>query len=201
MKKQICALFSILMVFSLLAGLGMPVLAADEPAPIQDTYEIDDVTYYNVGSRNFAVQPEKFYKDLIGGRSSLIAQQGDYDYDEYEYRYYDQSIGDLWLQLGAMLMTDLVPNQITSREIMMLRNAAQRGSDFYELSGGDGYYATRYDVESHSSLRDAENWVFQKTFGGSQSFGYFRNETEEQPVLATAVTTRAARRSFICSTP
>ena len=48
MKNRIRFFLSIIMVFSFTISMPAgPALAADEPASIQDTYEVDDVTYYN----------------------------------------------------------------------------------------------------------------------------------------------------------
>ena len=109
MKKRICALLAVLMVVSLMSGmLGTPAQAALAPAPIQQTYVVDGVTYFDAGSNNFAIDSMKFYKDLLSTRTSLLA----YEYKVHNYpdddvpevATYDQCIGDLWLRLGARAM-------------------------------------------------------------------------------------------------
>ena len=119
MKKRISILLSVIMVFSLTAGMtGTPVYAANQPAAIEDTYQIDGVTYFNTGSNNFAVDKMKFFRDLLGTRSSnLLSEKGffneDWNKGEYGWEYFDQSESDLWLQLGVMLGTDLEPDRLT----------------------------------------------------------------------------------------
>ena len=189
MKKRIRSLLSVIMVFLLMPVVpGTSAFADSEPAAIQDTYEIDGVTYYNTGSNNFAVDKMKFYRDLLGGRSKPLEQKGYYDYDENEWKYFDQSEGDLWLQLGAMLLTDLTPGGINAREIRMLYDAAQQGSSLYDEGNGITYSSTRYDMASQPSLKAAEEWVFKQSYGADRNYGYFKNDKTDQPVLVTAVT-------------
>ncbi len=195
MKKQICVLLAIIMVFSLMTGmLETSALAAEEPANIQDTYEIDGATYFNVGSNNFAVEKTKFYRDLLGTRSSLIAQEGyfndDWSNGDYGWVNFDLCEADLWLQLGAMIPTDLKPDTLSAKDIEMLFKAAVTGSDSYEYSSGAAYTAARHDLVGKTSMKEAEDWVFQQAFGGSKSFGIFKNDTAEQPVLVTAVSNK-----------
>ena len=192
MKRTMNRLFCVVLTFVMVVGL-LPVstLAATDPAAIQDTYEIDGVTYFNVGSGNFGVDKVKFFKDLLGTRSDLIRQETYFNEDwsagNYGWQYASLSEADLWLQLGVMLATDLRPDGIAGKDIEMMYKAAQQGSDRYEFSSGNVYNAARHDVSSHDSMKDAENWVFKQAFGGEKSFGIFKNDTAQQPVIAAAV--------------
>ena len=114
MKKRICALLAVLMVFSLMAGALQPsALAAQAPAPIQQTYEVDGVTYFDAGSKNFATDSMKFYKDLLSTRTSLLAYEYKAHFNSADdapgVATYDQCIGDVWLRLGACMLEHLPP--------------------------------------------------------------------------------------------
>lgn len=194
MVKKGRKLFAIFLATAMIVGF-VPAIgtqtayATDEPAAIQDTYELDGATYYNVGSNNFAVDVLKFYKDLLGTRSDKITLQGEYDYDEYDYKYYNQSEADLWLQTGVMTLTDLTPNALgdNDKPLQGLYHAALRGSYSYDQGNNISYQATRYDIEAKTSPKAAEEWVFQKTFGENKDFGYYNDNNTEQMTLAAAV--------------
>ena len=192
MKKRICALLAVLMVVSLMSGmLGTPAQAALAPAPIQQTYVVDGVTYFDAGSTNFAIDSMKFYKDLLSTRTSLLA----YEYkahhnsadDAPEVATYDQCIGDVWLRLGACMVYDLPPKLHVIQDMWAMDEAAVRGTG--RVNDSDTYYysAKRYDMVQQPTLKDAENWALQKAFGTTKDFGYFKEDTEEQPVLVTAL--------------
>ena len=192
MKKRICALLAVLMVVSLMSGmLGTPAQAALAPAPIQQTYVVDGVTYFDAGSTNFAIDSMKFYKDLLSTRTSLLA----YEYKVHNYpdddvpevATYDQCIGDLWLRLGAGMVYDLPPKLHVIQDMWAMDEAAVRGVG--RVNDSDAYYysANRYDMVQQPTLKDAENWALQKAFGTTKDFGYFKEDTEEQPVLVTAL--------------
>ena len=194
-KGLTALLLAVVMAIACMPILGaQKAYAADEPAAIEDTYELDGVTYFNAKSDNFAVDKVKFYRDLLGTPSSnLLSERGyfneDWDQGDYGWVYYDQSESSLWLQLGASLLTDLAPDALynQSRPLKLLYNAAVMGSDSYDQGNGITYQATRYDPEGKYSPKEAEQWVFQKTFGSNKDFGYFTDDTLNQPTLAAAV--------------
>ena len=191
MKKRICALLAVLMVVSLMTGmLGTPAQAALAPAPIQQTYVVDGVTYLDAGSKNFATDSMKFYKDLLSTRTSLLAYEYKAHYnsadDAPEVATYDQCIGDLWLRLGACMLEHLPPAGYYYGDMWTLDEAAVRGAGYTE-DGSYYYSGKRYDMVQQPTLKDAENWALQKAFGTTKNFGYFKENTEEQPVLVTAL--------------
>lgn len=188
LKRSLLLLLMFMMVVTLMPGLSWvgEAYAAEEPAAIQDTYVLDGVTYYDLASPNFAVDASKFIKDMFGTRTSKINLGGQWADDDYETSYYDQSEADLWLQVAALTLTDCTPNGMISRDVGSLYNAAVKGSSRYEEGSDYVFDARRYDVESKPSLKAAEDWVFQKTFGGEKDFGYFKDDTAEQLTLVTA---------------
>ena len=189
--KKLTAIFlMVALILTFIPSLGnQTAYAAEEPAAIQNTYELDGVTYFDVGSKNFTSDQIKFFKDLLGYRTSVIKLQGEWDDQEYDYKYYDQSEADLWLQTGVMLLTDLTPSEISNKYncFQGLFNAAVRGSFSYDQNNGMTYTSTRYDVDGKNSPREAEKMVFQKTFGENKNFGYYKDDTTEQLTLASAV--------------
>ncbi len=189
LKRSLLLLLMFMMVVTLMPDLGWvgEAYAAEEPAAIQDTYELDGVTYYDVGSPNFAVDASKFIKDMLGTRTNKIQLRSELNEDEIEYSYYDQSESDLWLQTGVMTLTDLTPSGLVSRDITGMFNAAVKGSNVYEEGSNYIYESMRYDIESKASPKAAEEWVFQKTFGSDKEFGYFKDNDTEQLTLVTAV--------------
>ena len=62
-KKIIAILLAVAMIFTITPFVGGQTAYADdqEPAAIQDTYEIDGVTYYNTGSTAFSYNREILY--------------------------------------------------------------------------------------------------------------------------------------------
>ena len=186
MRKRICAFLAIMMIFSLMTGmLETSALAAEEPANIQDTYEIDGVTYFNVGSNNFAVESTRFFKDLIGTRTNLIGREYK-DYLSGETRFADASLGDLWLQVGVGILKALGLQGLDYDDYSTLDMAAIKGE---EHNSETSVYFTgkRYDLAIANSLKDAEDWVYNKAYGQSQSYGCFRDDTLQQPTLVTCV--------------
>lgn len=54
------------------AGNAAAVYAADAPAPIQSTYEINDVIYFDAGSDAFSSYPEEYLSDMLTNKSSQL---------------------------------------------------------------------------------------------------------------------------------
>lgn len=86
--KKVITVF-LALVFAMSMGIT-PVYADDsEPAPVQDTYEYDGVTYVNVGDKQFSTNQTAYYKAMLGNAlNTKVDGMGDY------------SISDLWAQLG-----------------------------------------------------------------------------------------------------
>lgn len=115
-----------------------------------------------------------------------------YDWEKGDYGWvdFDQSEGDLWLQLGTMLLMHCTPDNVDYYDIRELFYAARMGSHSRDNGNDNIYSGTRYDMVSQNSLKAAEEWVFQKAYGSNKDFGYFKNDKTEQPVLVTSVTER-----------
>ena len=64
-----------LAIFVIGTGPGMPpvVKAADEPADIQDTYEVDGVTYYNTNSNSFSKDSCQFMKEPLSPKENVLS--------------------------------------------------------------------------------------------------------------------------------
>ena len=72
-------------------GIQTVYAEEQEPAAIQETYEIDGVTYYNTGSSAFATNnPARFYKELLGTRTEHITNNNK-----------SWSLSDMWLGLSV----------------------------------------------------------------------------------------------------
>ena len=74
-KKTIyflAGLFALAEVFSL-SAISLSALAADSPDEIQDTYEIDGVTYFRVNNNQFSTYPEQYLKAMLEEQSTYLA--------------------------------------------------------------------------------------------------------------------------------
>ena len=67
------------------AGTAWAEEAPKTPAAIQNTYELDGITYFNVNASSFD-DPPHYFRDLIGMRSDALG---------------DKSIAQLWLEAGT----------------------------------------------------------------------------------------------------
>ena len=81
--------------FALTAGLALPAFAENgdtsAPAPIQQSYEIEGVTYYNTNSTNFD-NPVYYLTDLLNAKMPEFG---------------NRSMADMWLEIGfGMLCAD-----------------------------------------------------------------------------------------------
>ena len=97
-------LLSLLLVFTLVLSFCafdvQSAFADDEPAPIEDTYEIDGVTYFKVNSDAFATSPTQYQLDMLRTKTSSFKFPN--DYGSY-FQYYWPCVGDFWLFMGAGL--------------------------------------------------------------------------------------------------
>ena len=160
-----------------LAG-SMDAYADDqEPAPIQDTYEIDGVTYYNTGSAAFATKnPARFYKELLGTRTAFLKNNNK-----------DWSIADMWLGLALG-----ISYYCYSGSGNLLHNyTMMRGFDEGEYYEEAEVYAKRIDPVDKGSLKDAEDYMTEQIFGSSVVNGCFKDQTASQPVIAASVNSRS----------
>ena len=81
------------LVFAMSMGITSVFADDSEPAPVQDTYEYDGVTYVNVGDKQFSTNQTAYYKAMLeamlgNALNTKVDGMGDY------------SISDLWAQLG-----------------------------------------------------------------------------------------------------
>ena len=82
-----CAL-ALCLALALTAGLALPAFAENgdtpAPAPIQQSYEIEGVTYYNTNSKNFD-NPVYYLTDLLNAKMPEFG---------------NRSMADMWLEIG-----------------------------------------------------------------------------------------------------
>jgi hypothetical protein len=193
LKKSMVVVIAAAMIFSAVPFTGSMTAYADdqEPAAIQDTYEIDGVTYYNTGSTAFTRDQNRFYKDLLGTRSDriklTIPKTGMSDKN--------CSIADAWLLMGLALTQhkiDLTGNGIYET----LGRVAIEGS--YEEEDDDGSLyidGKRYDLTAADSLKEAEEYVLSDIHGGNAVQAQLSDKTTDEPVLVTAVNLKQGHKN------
>lgn len=161
LKKITAMALSVVMILTLVPYMGSITAYADdqEPAPIQDTYVIGGVTYYNTGSTAFTRDQNRFYKELLGTRSDKIKlsipKAGVTDKN--------CSIADAWLLMGlALTQHKLDLNMSTNGMYETLARVAIEGS--YKEEDDDGSLfidGKRYDLTAATSLKKPKNMYCQ----------------------------------------
>ena len=100
-------LLSLSLVITLvLSFCAVDVFAADEPAPIQDTYEVDGVTYFKFDSNAFETSPVQYQLDMLRTQTTKLRFPLSYG---SHFQYYAPCVGDLWLLLGAGMFREIDP--------------------------------------------------------------------------------------------
>lgn len=179
-KLTIMAL-TVVMIVTMVPLTGSMNAYADEqePTPIQDTYEIDGVTYYNTGSAAFATKnPARFYKELLGTRTEYLKNNNK-----------DWSMSDMWLGLALGIGYYYNPGSGLLHNYNMLRGFDE--GEYYEPEEEGKVYGRRIDPVDKGSLKDAEDYMTEQIFGSSISDGYFKDQTGDQPVIVAAVNSRS----------
>ena len=98
-KKLAALLLAMAMVVTIMPVLGTATggrigvqtvyAAEDDPASVQDRYDIDGVTYVNTGDKTFNTNQTAYYKAMLGNAlNSKVAGMSEY------------SISDLWMQMA-----------------------------------------------------------------------------------------------------
>ena len=89
MKTKKISIVFLALLLTMFMG-SMSLCAADsEPAEVQDTYDIDGVTYVNTGDKTFSKNQTAYYKAMLGNK--LTNNKVDENMRKY-------SISDLWMQ-------------------------------------------------------------------------------------------------------
>ncbi len=160
-----------------------------EPAAIQDTYEINDVSYYNTGSAAFAKDKTRFYKELLGTRTDNIKlalpKIGIQDEKNC-------SVSDAWLLMGLALSQ--YKAEVTHQgEYKLLGGAAIEGQ--YDITDDGELVGTgrRYDPEVKNSLKEAEEYVLKDIHGDSSLTGFLTDKTNDETVLVSAINGKQGR--------
>ena len=189
LKKSMVVVIAAAMIFSAVPFTGSMTAYADdqEPAAIQDTYEIDGVSYYNTGSAAFAKDKTRFYKELLGTRTDNIKlalpKIGIQDEKNC-------SVSDAWLLMGLALSQ--YKAEVTHQyEYELLGGAAIEGQ--YDLTYDDGGTGRRYDPEVKNSLKEAEEYVLKDIHGDSSLTGLLTDKTNKETVLVSAINGKQGR--------
>ena len=194
-KKITVIALSLAMILTFVPYMGNITAFADdqEPAPIQDTYEIDGVTYYNTGSTAFTRDQNRFYKELLGTRSDKIKlsipKAGVTDRN--------CSIADAWLLMGLALTQHKI-NLTNNSLYETLARVAVEGS--YEEDDDDGSLfidGKRYDLTAATSLKKAEEYVLSDIHGDNAVEAQLSDKTTEEPVLVSAVNLKQGRKILL----
>jgi len=182
LKKVMIVVIAAAMIFSAVPFTGSMAAYADdqEPAAIQDTYDIDGVTYYNTGSAAFATKnPARFYKELLGTRTAYLINNNK-----------EWSMSDMWLglALGISYYNNGGSGNLL-RDYTMMRGFDE--GEYYEPEEEGKVYAKRIDPVDKGSLKDAEDYMTEQIFGSSVVNGCFKDQTASQPVIAASVNSRS----------
>ena len=187
-----------LAIFVIGTGPGMtPVVkAADEPAAIKDTYEVDGVTYYNTKSDSFASDSSQFIKETMSGQSSELAWKVS---DEYTY---NRSMADLYLEAAAGLLRGKGAAWDPAYNMVAIDKAACSGSpDGTQTVGNKSIRTSRYPRSSMElkssdmeSPKAAEQYLYDAygIKGGQSSTGYFKSADDAKPNTTYVAAIRAS---------
>ena len=192
MKKWICRIAKDLMVVTLIASMALGsasfvAKAAEQPADIQNTYEIDGVTYYNAGSAAFAEDSDLFLKDVIGGQSDALSWQ--YEGSEYTY---NRSMSDLWLETAAGILRGRDQVNTDGRFVVLIDKSASQASPYYsnaEYGEANKYFVKNMMSDDMETPKKAESYLYQAAgFSSSEgTTGYFKNDTSKNTTIVSAV--------------
>ena len=194
-------LLSLLLVFTLVLSFCafdvQSAFADDEPAPIEDTYEIDGVTYFKVNSDAFATSPTQYQLDMLRTKTSSFKFPN--DYGSY-FQYYWPCVGDFWLFMGAGLFREYDPAYAEYFARATALEKAITGVQVNETISGKTVKASRvlrsidlddYEgaIQNFYSPEGAEREVYSQIFGNASlqsDKGYFKGDSDSKTVLAGA---------------
>lgn len=185
------------MVISFCAFDVQSAFADDEPAPIQDTYEIDGVTYFKINSDAFETKPIQYQLDMLRRQTSSLKFPDSYG---DPIKNYWPSVGDFWLFLGAGLFREHDHYNAVYFSRATAMEKALTGRSVSETIDGKTVKAERVlraiqpgDFESRIqnfySLEGAEAEVYSQIFGNASlqsSKGYFKDKSDSETVIAGA---------------
>ena len=147
------------MSIAIVAGSAATVYAADEPDPIKSIYEIDGVTYFDVGSVSFSSYPEQYLADMLDTRSDELG---------------GQSLANLWLNVGAGISKVHGEGNILNEANL----ASIIDSDNGKFEGKNGVYYRKYNLKSFTSLDQAEEWVVRNVWKQAKYSGWGADEDD-----------------------
>ena len=192
-KRKLSRKNLILLAFSLIISITMGsslVALADgeEPAPIQDLYEIKGVKYYNTGSASFDDDGNQYLKEVLENKSKELAcviGEG----EDAETKIEKRSMTDLWLEVAAGLLhgKDIFLHGGFSVAMDKSIGTASPYSSFdvagvhYDI---DRYLMTGMKSDDMKSLKNAERYVYRKADinAGQVKNGNFMTDDAEQTV-------------------
>ena len=174
--KRLTALALALLTLMSCMGTAFAEETPQTPAAAQDTYVVDNITYYNVSSPNFAA-PAKYFRDLMGTRSSALD---------------NRSMAQRWMEAGVGLVyssdtidqTDGGFNVDKATAVSAMLQGIDTGSytvGSFKTGSTDAMYATSI-ADAAERLKDA---VPREMSGLTQSFSdnfnpYNKNNAEQK---------------------
>lgn len=167
--------------------------ADDEPAPIQDTYEVDGVTYFKIDSDAFETSPAQYQLDML--RTDIPGFRFPTSYGSH-FQYFAPCIGDLWLYLGAGIFREHDPYDGVYLARATALEKALTGQSEPVTIDGKRINAKRVlrvsnagSIQNFYSPEGAEKAVYREIFGNESlqsSKGYFKGKDNSETVLAGA---------------
>ena len=188
-KRMIVLVAAVMMLLAFIPISGVQTVhAADDPEKIEEIYEKDGVFYYNTGSNSFARNQNQYLKEILGNGSNELV------WNEVQSGY-GRSMSDLWLEVAAGLMVGRDDQTAPGYFPVSIDKASRQNSDSEDFQLADKLIHTyRYDTEDMKSsdmqsLKKAEEFVYRSAGIGAvaASTGYFRNNADEQTVVAAAI--------------
>ena len=176
---------------------------ADTPAEIQDSYEIDGVTYLNMRSTNFADSPGLWLQTMLGKTREEFQMDGKW-----------MGLHQHWLYLGTLLLKTLTrsggaafqENAADAMASAVIYGSGSGGNDetaYCESSNGmlddrfhsldaaeEEMYYQMYrnaDPNAGSSGEDVEYFTREKAADYQGEYGQYRDSEEDEDVFAAAV--------------
>ena len=167
--------------------------ADDEPAQIQDTYEVDGVTYFKIDSDAFETSPVQYQLDML--RTHIPGFRFPTSYGSH-FQYFDPCVGDLWLFLGAGIFREYDPYDGVYLARATALERALTGQNEPVTINGKRINASRVlkvngagNIQNFYSPEGAEKAVYREIFGNESlqsSKGFFQGEDNSETVLAGA---------------
>lgn len=100
-KMMVIGLAAVMSIGTILSGMTAYADGTNEPEPIQDVYEIDDVCYFNVNSSHVKDSTHLFYKDCLNAQNPTYLDVDGLSITSTE------TTGNLWLYAALAIQQQL----------------------------------------------------------------------------------------------